>query len=291
MKLQRILFPTDLSEQAEPARDLAYRLARQHGAELCLFHAVLTHAQDFRQLGDLLSDFIDQLEAEATQQLETEAARLREEGSVAQAAVVRGASAFEALMARVGEWQPDLIVMATHGRTGMPRLFLGSVTEKTVRHAPCAVATVRAGATGSDSGVRPGRILVPVDFSDNARRAVAAAQSLAGDEGSLVVQHVVLNPTLAGLAPEARLELFSRDESLPDRIREHMAGWMEGQEFDALVTEADDVAASVVEAAQEAGAEMIVMGTRGRTGIDYFLTGSVAERVVRSSPIPVVTIR
>ena len=291
MKLQRILFPTDLSEQAEPARELAYRLAKQHGAELLLFHAVLTHAQDFRQLGDLLSDFIEQLEREAREKLDAEAARLREEGWVAQSAVVRGASAFETLMAQVGEWQPDLIVMATHGRTGMPRFFLGSVTEKTVRHAPCAVATVRAGIPPADPATRPGRILVPVDFSDNSRRAVAAAKTLAGDDGSLLVQHVVLNPTLAGLAPEARLELFSRDESLPDRIREHMTDWMEGQSFDALVTEADDVAASVVEAAGEAGAEMIVMGTRGRTGIDYFVTGSVAERVVRSSPIPVVTIR
>ena len=66
---------------------------------------------------------------------------------------------------------------------------------------------------------------------------------------------------------------------------------MEGEPFEAEVTEADDVYQSIVDVAERKEADLIVMGTRGRTGVDYFLTGSVAEKIVRASPVPVLTLK
>jgi nucleotide-binding universal stress UspA family protein len=199
-------------------------------------------------------------------------------------------SAFEAILQRVNTWDPDLIVMATHGRVGMTRWLLGSLAEKVVRHAPCSVVTVRPPEGEREAVGSVERVVVPIDFSDHSRRAVAAALGLLADDGSLVLHHVVLNPMLSGLAPSA-LRLFSQDPSLTKRVRARMEDWMEGQPFEAEITEAGDVANSILEVAEAKKADLLVMGTRGRTGLDYFLTGSVAEKIVRACSIPVMTVK
>lgn len=290
MTFKKILFPTDLSEGAALARQSAVVLAKKQGAELLFFHVVATHANDFRQAGDLLSQFLARLEQEAERKLEAETAELRAEGSVARYEVVQASSIFDAIQRRTQTWEPDVIVMATHGATGMPRWFLGSVAEKVVRHAPCPVLTIRpAEGVGAPEAIE--RILVPVDFSENSRRALALARELASKSGSLVLHHVVLNPTLAGLSPQEHLRLFSEEPTLPDRIRAQMEEWMDGAPFDPEITEADDVASAIIDSAKSKKSDLIVMGTRGRSGVDYVLTGSVAEKLVRSSPIPVLTVK
>jgi len=294
MSIKKILFPTDLSAGAEAARELALALARRFGAEVVFFHAVLTHANDLRQFGALLSDFVGKLETEAERRLEQETSQLREHGMVVRYEVLQAPEAFQAILERTTAWKPDLIVMATHGRTGMPRWFLGNVAEKVLRHAPCSVVTVRP-----DEETRRGRegydgfkcILVPVDFSDNSRRAVAQACELAAENTSIVLQHVVHNPTLSGLAAGEHLRLFSEEPTLPDQIRGQMEEWMEGQPFDPQVTEADDVAGSILEMAEAKEADLIIQGARGQSGFEHFLTGSVAEKIVRASPIPVLTVK
>jgi nucleotide-binding universal stress UspA family protein len=291
MAIKKILLPTDLSAGAPAAQKLALSLAKLQGAEVLFFHVVLSHENDYRPVGDFMSDFFADLEAEAEQKLDAETSRLREQGTVARYEVVRAPSAFEAILRTTKTWKPDLIVMATHGASGMPRWFLGSVAEKVVRHAPCPVATIRPDDAREVSVDAPERILVPIDFSDNSRRALEMARGLIPETGSLVLHHVVLNPTLAGLAPEAHLRLFSEEPTLPDRIRTHMDEWMGGRAFDAEVTESDDIAGAIIEMAEAKASDIIVMGTRGRTGVDYFLTGSVAEKIVRSSPIPVLAVK
>lgn len=291
MSIKKILLPTDLSAGAALAQKTAMVLAKKEGAEVLFFHVVLTHADDFRQAGDLLSQFLEGLEKEAERKLDGETAKLREEGSVARYEVIRASSIFDSIQRRTATWKPDVIVMATHGATGMPRWFLGSVAEKVVRHAPCPVLTIRPDDTAGAPPESLQRILVPVDFSDNSRRALALARELVPENGSLVLHHVVLNPTLSGLSPQEHLRLFSEEPTLPDGIRAEMEEWMEGEPFDAEVTEADDVARAILDMADSKKSDLIVMGTRGRSGVDYLLTGSVAEKLVRSSKVPVLTVK
>lgn len=288
MKIRKILVPTDLSTAGAPARRFAAALAKHHGAELLLLHSVLTHEHDFRQLGALLSDFFDKLEKEAGAELEKECARLKKDGLVASFAVARSPSALEAIRERIDSWHPDVVVMGTHGHSGVERWFIGSVAEKVVRHAPVPVITVRPEA---EPRAELAKILVPVDFSENSRRAVAAATAMKGEKTSLLLLHVVLNPAFTGLHPGEYLRLFGVDPSLPERLRERMREWMEGQPFEAEVREADDVAASILDVASERSCDLIVVGTRGLTGFDYFMMGSVAEKVVRHSPVPVLSVK
>ncbi|HSF18818.1 MAG TPA: universal stress protein [Vicinamibacteria bacterium] len=288
MKVRKILFPTDLSPESEAAKNFAKVLAKKHGAELLLLHEVLTHAHDFRQLGDLLTDFLDKLEADARARLEEECKGLKNAGLVASCIVERNPSAYEAIKDKIEEWEPDVVVMGTHGRSGVDRWIVGSVAEKIVRHAPVPVVTVRSDAKPVS---KIDKILVPVDFSDNSRRAVAAAAQLKGTKGSLGLLHVVLNPAFAGLHPEEYIRVFGVDPSLPDRLRDRMKDWMEGQPFEADVREADDVADCILQATREKKPDLVVMGTRGLTGLDYFLMGSVAEKVVRFSPVAVLCVK
>lgn len=288
MKIGKILVPTDLSPQGAPALGLAKTLAKQYGAELFLLHSVLTHEHDFRQLGELLDDFLAKVERENLAALEQKATELKKEGFVVSYAVDRHPSAYEAIMEKIDAFKPDLVVMGTHGLSGVERWFIGSVAEKVVRHAPVSVTTVRSDAKVPS---KIAKILVPVDFSEGSRRAVAAASGLKGEETALTLLHVVLNPSFAGIAPAEYVRIFSVDPTLPDRIRARMTEWMEGQEFEAEVREADDVAQSILEAAKEKKVDLIVIGTKGLTGFDYFLMGSVAEKVVRFASVPVLSVK
>ncbi len=112
-----------------------------------------------------------------------------------------------------------------------------------------------------------------------------------GAKSSLILLHVVLNPSFAGVYPGEYVQLFGVDPDLPERLRSRMKVWMEGEPFEAEVREAEDVAECILDTAKELSCDLIVIGTRGLTGFDYFLMGSVAEKVVRFSPVPVLSVK
>jgi nucleotide-binding universal stress UspA family protein len=290
MSIKRILFPTDLSEPAGQARDYAVALAKTNEAELMLYHVVVTHEHEFRQLGQLLSAYLKTLEKDAEERLSRDVKALSDEGVQARWVVRSAADAYRGIMEEVESYRPEIIVMATHGAKGVAHWFMGSVAEKVVRHADCPVMTVRPRLNGSP--IQPiQRVLAPVDFSDSSKRAVAVAREVSGDHAELVLLHVVINPAFAGVHPGELVRIFEIDPELPARIRARMQAWMEGQAFEAEVRESEDIASVVLDVAKQRRAGMIAMGTRGLTGAKYFLLGSVAEKVVRASTIPVLTVK
>ena len=136
------------------------------------------------------------------------------------------------------------------------------------------------------------KILVPTDFSEQAERALSAATSLARALGAkLHVVHVgpdvpYFGPPFApGLAFANELTAASRKE-----FDAYMAAVRE-RGIEAAGTLAIGVAhVEIIRVAKDIGADLIVMGTHGRSGFQYLLLGSVAERVVRTSPIPVMVV-
>lgn len=147
MKIKRILAPTDFSPSSLAAVDQAVALARTFGAEL-----VLLFVQETTYFGSepdpyVVSANFRLLFAErqrvARQQMEALHAKIGKRG-VRCRAVLGGGNAAEQILATARKTKADLIVMATHGRTGTQRLFLGSVAEKVVRGARCPVLTLRA---------------------------------------------------------------------------------------------------------------------------------------------------
>lgn len=149
--IRRILFPTDFSEQSKAAERLACELAGQFQAEL----HVLSVLEDAYFLAPEPSSMLmlpPNLFAEAKKQIEESVAKVPSEEWSRGKQVVRATrigSAYSEIVKYANEHKIDLIVIGTHGRTGLMHVLLGSVAERVVRHAPCAVLTVRPTASAS----------------------------------------------------------------------------------------------------------------------------------------------
>jgi nucleotide-binding universal stress UspA family protein len=144
--IDRILVPTDFSTTADAALDYARVLAARFGAELRLLHVLEDQYLGGSFAGEVYIPEPSNLRAALTKEAEALLAKrvapLRRESLQVDAAVVVGRS-FRAIVDHADEYGADLIVMGTHGRTGIPHLLLGSVAERIVRTATCPVLTVR----------------------------------------------------------------------------------------------------------------------------------------------------
>jgi nucleotide-binding universal stress UspA family protein len=142
-------------------------------------------------------------------------------------------------------------------------------------------------------------LVVPCDFSDHARAALALACDLAARLGSEIhLLHVIQPPTLAyvtgggyATAAPAPVDLLELRESALKALDELAAGLGHGRGFTNHVVESPSIEEAIRECAQQLGADLIVMGTHGRTGLAHIFLGSVAERTLRRAPCPVLTVR
>jgi nucleotide-binding universal stress UspA family protein len=138
MPCQHILVPLDFSPYAEQA--LAYALEL---ASICQARVTLLHVMHLPLTVEVdLHAYLPQIEAAARQQMETYQRRVQAAGLSGDLVLVHGVP-FQEIIETAKDQQIDLIVMGTHGRTGLPHLFLGSVAEKVVRLAPCSVLVTR----------------------------------------------------------------------------------------------------------------------------------------------------
>jgi nucleotide-binding universal stress UspA family protein len=140
---KNILVPTDLSEGAEEALDFACELARKFEATVHLLNVIGVPALGVPELGiALTSSVIDSLMQDNQKAMEKLADRKRGEAQMGEV-ILRAGDARDVINQTAKELGIDMIVMSTHGRRGVSRALLGSVTESVVRTAPCPVLTVR----------------------------------------------------------------------------------------------------------------------------------------------------
>lgn len=138
MKVQHILVPLDFSAEAEYALQCAVGLAQPLQARLTLLHVIYLPVTTEVNLSAYLAD----MEAGVQQEMEAYCERVQAAGLVVDTAIVRG-TPFREIVETAKTQQVDLIVMGTHGRTGMQHLLIGSVAERVVRLAPCPVMVTR----------------------------------------------------------------------------------------------------------------------------------------------------
>ena len=299
---RKILVPLDRSSLAEQAIGHAASIARESGAtiDVALVHEPFT----FAGYADLPWD--DDPAAEE-KYVETIAAELESGAHVtATHAVLRGAPA-EMIVQRAREIGADLIVMTSHGRTGFSRAWLGSVADAVMRNSAIPVLIVRAeqGAADRRAAARSiKRVLVPMDGSALATGVVPAATELArAAHASVTLLRIApivplvmaYEPTMAvtsapivideaatkQLAEQVTVEL----ESVARRLRDET-----GVTIDAHVVIAEHAAQAIVDQAVAHDADVIAMSTHGR-GASRLLIGSVADKVLRSSRVPVLLYR
>ena len=287
LSIRRILFPTDFSDGAANAFSQAVYLANRHNAELHILNVAEpgTGGESENTLPvspDTLKDWLG---------ASTDLAETLDTLSIVQRQVESDTPP-ERLVAYAEDQDVDLVVMGTHGRRGMRRMLLGSVTEEVVRRAPCPVFTIQTDVVEApDQAVR--RILVPVDFSEAAEMAVHHATEIAQTYGAEVhLLHVVeevVYPSAYGIEPA----LFPKDEVVMrvEKTLGEIAQEDIGYERVQVASTIGYAPMTILDYVQENEIDLVVIATHGRSGLDRMLLGSVAERVIRQSPVPVFDVK
>lgn len=284
--MRTILHPTDFSEHSAGAFALACRLAHDHGAKLFVLHVgtppmvatggVMTAPPPSSAEYDRPA-----LEAKLRELRPLDAKMNVERQLVYGMPTVRILDAAVALAC-------DLIVMGTHGRTGMRRVLVGSVAEYVMRKTPCPVLTLSAALPPGGPGMAVRRILYATDLGESSAPAFATACSLARDYGAgLVIIHVV-NPlpvTYGEIIAQAAAET---DRQSASRRLAQLRPADPNVTFEHCLAEGEP-ARCILEAVRTHECDLIIMGSHGRTGVSRLIMGSVAERVVREAPCPVLT--
>lgn len=273
-RIREVLFASDLTPESDRAFEHARFLAERFEALLTVYHAVEVPDPSYAHWAFNRGREIWAHVEETAKALLT---RKTESLHVSHKVIVeRTGSAHHALLNFIREAQPDLTVMATHGREGLSHFLLGSVTESVFRHSFRPVLCVREPAHGTVPPYR--RILVPTDLSLASRLAFPMAATFARQFGSEVLAVYVAKAGAEtapeGVPSEAWLwKFYERD--------------FPGIDITALVHRGP-VWERIVETARVERADLIVMSTRGHDSLADRVIGSNTERVVRHAPCPVL---
>ncbi len=294
MEIRSVLFPTDFSEPSQRALPHALEVARHFGASITLLHVRTPYTDDPNRPE---FHFFD--EGKYSQYVEEELVKASS-GIAAEhrvkTAVVREVSPAAGILDFVREQEVDLIVMGTHGRTGLSHFFLGSVAEKVVRHSPVPVLTVASKRDGYRDHPHYRKILVAYDHSSHSQEAAARASEIAAVyEAQLEILYVIEEEVHPGYYEQWKASVHSELAEITEETRRSVAGVL-GEEAmgraQVKVTVGDGVGCAhreITKYARDHEIDLIVMGTYGLSGVEHMLLGSTTERVIRIAPCPVLT--
>jgi nucleotide-binding universal stress UspA family protein len=292
ISLRTILVPYDFSTHSDAALRRAADLARISGARIQLLHAYALPVQGGVMPYDVTipGGVLDAIREGVLERLQKVSDGLSKQG-VPAAFEASELPPVEAITDAAAKHAADLIVVGTRGLTGLKHVVLGSVAERVVRHAPCPVLAVKEGGPGG----APRRILIATDFSDPADHARDVGVELAKQFGAEVhlvhafdVPLVLVTPydvaVPDGLIRDAREAAKKKLGAAAEAIR------AEGLEATPHLVEVP-AAPAIAEVAAQVKADIVVVGTHGRTGLKHVLLGSVAERTLRLAPCAVLAVK
>jgi nucleotide-binding universal stress UspA family protein len=285
MKLSKVVVGVDYSAASQVAVQHGMNIARRTGASLVLVHVSFIPPPRSERPNDALAAlFRERLEAER-QDLAALRARLAGQG-VEVSQVIYDGDPDEGLADAARELGADLVVVGTHGRTGIKRLTLGSVAEKTVRLASCSVLVSRGDAPAGGYH----RIVVGTDFTAQSDVAVDRALELTAPAGTVRVVHAWQPPYME--YDVAGLVTASLREAQELVVAEQRARLLAKPVAAEIAPTLDLEVGSpflVLDAVPDA--DLIVVGSHGRRGVSRFLLGSVAEATVRHARCSVLVVR
>jgi nucleotide-binding universal stress UspA family protein len=303
VEFKHILCPVDFSDFSRRALQYAVALARWYDSDVTVFHSYGT-PMSAGPLGGYPGPLALELLAPSPQELHQQV--LAELRSFADAVNAPGVSihidacaggTVQGILAEARTLAADLVVVGTHGRGGLDRLVLGSVTEKVLRKALCPVLTVPPPAPGAPEVLALlERILCPVDFSDASLKALVYALSLAQEaDAQLLAMHVVEGLPMWDEQVVDRFDLSRYQQTLIEDARARLRTaipaeartWCKPEELVCT----GKAYREILRVARERDAHLIVLGVHGRNPVDLMLFGSTTNHVVREAACPVLTLR
>jgi nucleotide-binding universal stress UspA family protein len=288
MAFKKILCPVDFSPGSNQAMRVAVRLAAERDAELVLVHSWYLPPIAFSSEFTYPTELVQQLSDDAERGLEAAVGEANQLGvRRVRSQLLAGLPWQQIVEAARRDPGVDLIVIGTHGRSGLSRVLLGSVAELVVRHARCPVLTVRP-----DGQAAPfAHVLCPVDLSKPARDAMDLAAELTRPGGAgITLLHVLELPVAFSgelRDPDFHRDLDARSAALLDRWTAELKA-----RVDVPVTQVTRIGRPGVQILalleDDRTFDLVVMGSHGHTGVSRMLLGSVAEKVVRHARCPVL---
>lgn len=285
--IKRILFATDFSPCAHHAEKQAAFLSKVYGVKVDVVHVlelypgVYAAVQDHEETDGRLDDAVQRLRSPTVT------------ATGHQRIGIPSVQICEVAM----ETRADLIVMGTHGRTGLDHIFLGSTAERVLTMAPCPVLTIRApkdsDARQDQAPVSFKQLVVPIDFSGCSLDALEYGVRLAGDFGAALTLLHVLEPAL--YEDDGTLRQAGNQGRIDERIDPQLIPYENAIQAAGVSVRAavrgGIPADSILEFVRASGSDLIIMGTHGRRGIAHVMRGSVAEAVLRRSTCPVLVVK
>lgn len=271
-KFEKLLVASDRSEFSEGAIREAINLAKTCGSKLYIVSvAEEPDIREFAESYPLVAT--EKLEKDTREYLESLKERAEKEGIVCEIIERRGPKTYEYIIDEASKNNVEMIIMGRHGRTGITRIMMGSVTAKVIGDAPCKVLVVPRFAR-----ITFETILVPTDGSIFSELATREAISIAKRVGSNIIG----------------LSVYKRDENL--QLAEASVGMVkevaekEGIKVETLTLKGEPHMV-IVDTVEKKKAGFLVVGSHGRTGIERLLMGSVTERVIGHASCPILVVR
>ena len=288
LSIQNIIVPIDFSKMSVQAIQIAKQLARRFGASIHLAHVRhLNYAPDFVAPAPPIVPFsFMTYEQNAEQTALKELKEVASECGVSSATcdVLSGAPPFDEICRLAQTVPADLVVMPTHGRTGLKHVFLGSTAERIVQHSSCPVLVTRGSALQANNGsrFRIKTILVPVDFSNCSREGLRYAIAFANEFGAKII---LLHATYLGYVYSSEgtaiydipgLQKAAR-KTAERKMRELMRSVNFGAvKFDTAFTNGSPVI-DICAFAKDHHVDLIITSTHGFTGFTHVLIGSTGR--------------
>lgn len=273
--MKKFLVPTDFSEQAENALKVAVQLAKKNDSEIYLLHMLELPLQEIDALStpSALPEAMFFMKL-AEQKFEALLANSYLKG-IQVHDIVKNFPSFSSVIDTCHEHDVDLIVMGSHGASGLKEMFIGSNAEKVVRTSDIPVLVIK----GQHDDFKVENFVFASDFkSDNKetyKKATQFAHSLGAKMHLLMVN--TANDFLSTSEAKNRIDNFTKDYDFKD--------------FTVHIYNDESIESGVLNFSKEIGADLIGISTHGRKGISRFFSGSIGEDVVNHSNLPVMTFK
>ena len=280
--------PLDGSELAERAIPYTKNLAKTRGSEVILFTVSIA--------------FVEQLDRPMKAYLELNAKELQSQGIKASTAIAYGDVADE-IIGFAEKNNIDLIIISTHGYSGIKRWVLGSVARK-VLYGTCAHVLLIKSKTPKVSEVELKRLLLPLDGSPFSEAPIPFVEELTKGTETEIILTVVsepplvpsygdrpINPTWEKYRDTLWAEMQQQASEYIGKIKTRLEKRRVKVKSQVITGELGKVAESIMKAAQKENVDLIAMATHGRTGVSRWVYGGITNRIVEQSLQPVLLIR